>query len=256
MEKGVSIVLVDKKPYRKIAQEHWGLSNEQMKGMHVHHRIPRSKGGTNDPTNLYVCSPWFHAHVWHTEQFWIETQLKAAHMGGKVAHLEKDPNTGRSLTWEKSLGNSIKNNLNEEGKWIPGVKAAERIHKERTKDGKSKRAADLNKVVHAEKDSLGRSLHTVNTLLKWTEENPDKLGTGGKKTNKEKDEFGRSKHAIETIGKKQKSIKVTSPNGESAVFPSMNLAFKSTGVNRAWLRKLATKELEQWHGWCAEFVNP
>ena len=22
-------------------------------------------GGSNDPTNLYVCSPWFHAYVWH-----------------------------------------------------------------------------------------------------------------------------------------------------------------------------------------------
>jgi len=53
--------------YRKIAQEHWGLTNEQMKGKHVHHRIPRSKGGTNDPSNLYVCSPWFHSYVWHSE---------------------------------------------------------------------------------------------------------------------------------------------------------------------------------------------
>jgi len=59
------LVKVDSRPYRTIAQEHWGLSDEQMKGMHVHHRIPLSEGGTNDPSNLYVCHPSFHFHAWH-----------------------------------------------------------------------------------------------------------------------------------------------------------------------------------------------
>jgi len=40
--------------------------------MHVHHRIPRSKGGTNDPSNLYVCSPKFHAYIWHDKHFFVE----------------------------------------------------------------------------------------------------------------------------------------------------------------------------------------
>lgn len=71
MEKSSSLVLVDKRPYRKIAQENWGLTNQQMKGMHVHHRIPRSRGGTNDPSNLYVCSPWFHQNVWHNGEEFI-----------------------------------------------------------------------------------------------------------------------------------------------------------------------------------------
>lgn len=60
-----AIVKVDKRHYRKIAQENWGLTDEQMKGMDVHHRTPISLGGSNDPCNLYVCSRWFHAHVWH-----------------------------------------------------------------------------------------------------------------------------------------------------------------------------------------------
>lgn len=72
MNKNVSIVKVDKRSYRKIAQENWGLTNEQMQGMHVHHRVPRSKGGTNDPSNLFVCSPWFHAYVWHDKSFFVE----------------------------------------------------------------------------------------------------------------------------------------------------------------------------------------
>ena len=61
-----AIVKVDTRHYRKIAQENWGLTNEQMKGMDVHHRLPQSLGGTNDPSNLYVCSPSYHAHAWHS----------------------------------------------------------------------------------------------------------------------------------------------------------------------------------------------
>jgi hypothetical protein len=65
MDRSVSIVKVDTRPYRTIARENWGLTSEQMKGKHVHHRIRQSHGGTNDPSNLYVCSPWFHSNVWH-----------------------------------------------------------------------------------------------------------------------------------------------------------------------------------------------
>ena len=67
-----ALVLQTTSPYRTIAQKHWGLTNEQMKGMHVHHRVPQSLGGTNDPSNLYVCSPWFHANVWHDNSYFIE----------------------------------------------------------------------------------------------------------------------------------------------------------------------------------------
>lgn len=87
MKKSLSLVLCDKRHYRKIAQESWGLTDEQMKGMHVHHRIPRSEGGTNDPSNLYVCSPWFHAHVWHGEDSYypmIEWATENGRKGGKV----------------------------------------------------------------------------------------------------------------------------------------------------------------------------
>lgn len=61
---GGAIVKLPTGNYRKIAQRNWGLTDEQMVGMHVHHRIPVSEGGTNDPSNLYVCSPSCHA-VWH-----------------------------------------------------------------------------------------------------------------------------------------------------------------------------------------------
>lgn len=64
-----AIVLLPKGSYRVIAQKNWGLTDDQMKGMHVHHRIPRSKGGTDAPENLYVCSPWFHQEIWHNGRY-------------------------------------------------------------------------------------------------------------------------------------------------------------------------------------------
>ncbi len=72
-----ALVLQTTDPYRTTAQKHWGLTKEQMKGMHVHHRIHQSEGGTNDPSNLYVCSPWFHANIWHDGSYFIEQAAKA-----------------------------------------------------------------------------------------------------------------------------------------------------------------------------------
>lgn len=77
-----AIVKLETRNHRVVAQEHWGLTDEQMKGMHVHHRIPLSQGGTNDPSNLYVCSPSFHARVWHGPGAVINF-IEAAQRGGK-----------------------------------------------------------------------------------------------------------------------------------------------------------------------------
>jgi hypothetical protein len=88
MDKEVSIVRVDTRHHRTIAQENWGLTNEQMKGMHVHHRIPRSKGGTNDPSILYVCSPSFHKNCWHAEDSY-NSLIPYAELGGIAARDNK-----------------------------------------------------------------------------------------------------------------------------------------------------------------------
>jgi len=84
MDKKVSIVKVDSRHYRKIAQNNWGLTKEQMQGMHVHHRIPVSKGGANDPCNLYVCSPSFHRWVWHNGEQFIEWASEGGKLGGRA----------------------------------------------------------------------------------------------------------------------------------------------------------------------------
>ena len=83
MHTGNSIVVTPKINYRAVARKNWGLTTEQMKGMHVHHRIPISEGGTNDPSNLFVCSPWFHANVWHGDES-FHPFVKYAAKGGSV----------------------------------------------------------------------------------------------------------------------------------------------------------------------------
>jgi len=94
-----SIVKVDTRNYRTIARENWGLTKEQMKGMHVHHRIPVSEGGTNDPTNLYVCSPSFHRWGWHNGEDFIEWASAGGRKGGK-----KGGRKGGTKTAELGVG--------------------------------------------------------------------------------------------------------------------------------------------------------
>lgn len=69
MEKSLSIVLSPSiQDYRSLAQSHWGLTDEQMKDMHVHHNPPKHKGGRNVPEHLYVYSPETHRLV-HDSEF-------------------------------------------------------------------------------------------------------------------------------------------------------------------------------------------
>jgi hypothetical protein len=81
----LSIVKVDKRHYRTIARENWGLTKEQMRGKHVHHRLSISEGGTDDPSNLYVCSPSFHRWGWHNGEEWIEWASEGGKTGGTRA---------------------------------------------------------------------------------------------------------------------------------------------------------------------------
>lgn len=95
MDKALAIVRVDTRNHRSIARDNWGLTANQMKGMHVHHRIPRSQGGTNDPSNLYVCSEWFHKNVWHAEDSY-NSMIAYANEGGNKAYQEKKGIHGRT----------------------------------------------------------------------------------------------------------------------------------------------------------------
>ena len=105
MEKCLSIVLSsDAKNYRKVAQVHWGLTDAQMKGKHVHHHPAVSEGGRNVPEHLYVCSPSMHAHGWHNGEYFIEQATvagvefgsKGGAVGGKCPWWTRDGKDVRS----------------------------------------------------------------------------------------------------------------------------------------------------------------
>ena len=165
MDKQLSIVRVGKRHYRTIAQENWGLTREQMEGMHVHHRIHVSDGGTNDPSNLYVCSPWFHNNIWHDRIYFIEKASEAGQEGAKKGH-EKKNEKGQSLhaiamgKAGGALGDRQKKSegakrgyleKNEEGKSIRAVNNAVKGHEEKTEGGKSKRAQRMVAVTNSQK---------------------------------------------------------------------------------------------------------
>lgn len=169
MEKNVSIVRVDTRHHRVIARENWGLTKDQMKGKHVHHRIKRCDGGTNDPSNLYVCSEWFHDNVWHADDNGF---AGCAFLGAQKAHEKKDEN----------------------GKSLVGLKAAEKIHSLRDEDGKSFTALK----VHEKKDDKGRSLHALRLHEEKLEDGRSARAVrNGYKSHEEKTEDGKSVRAVQ-----------------------------------------------------------
>jgi hypothetical protein len=83
MEKHLSIVLSrERKDFRKLAQEWFGLTEEEMEGMHVHHNPPRHKGGRNIPEHLFVLHPTLHAAV-HQHDF-VLWATEGGRKGGSV----------------------------------------------------------------------------------------------------------------------------------------------------------------------------
>ena len=49
--------------YRKLAQKHYGLTDEQMSVVDVHHNPPRCEGGRNIPEHLFIYHPTLHKAV-------------------------------------------------------------------------------------------------------------------------------------------------------------------------------------------------
>lgn len=118
METNLSIVKLETRPHRLVAQENWGLTTEQMTGMEVHHRILVSEGGTNDPSNLFVCSPSMHRWGWHGgDQGFGEWAAEGGRRsrGGTVAGKLPwwhNPITGETTRAKESPGESWVNGRN------------------------------------------------------------------------------------------------------------------------------------------------
>jgi len=98
---------------RNIARKHWGLSKEQMIGMHVHHFPPRSKGGKDIPEHLYVCSAEFHRKVWHGDEYYMKNLMKAVeHNTGKKQSEESKKKRSNKLKGRR-FGNNIPGGNND-----------------------------------------------------------------------------------------------------------------------------------------------
>lgn len=84
MEREVSIILSrEDANYRKLAKSHYGLTEEQMEGKHVHHNPPRYLGGRNVPEHLYVYS--IENHEWvHSGDPFVSASSKGSVLGGSA----------------------------------------------------------------------------------------------------------------------------------------------------------------------------
>ena len=174
MEKCLSIVLSsDVKNYRKVAQVHWGLTDAQMKGKHVHHHPAVSEGGRNVPEHLYVCSPSMHAHGWHNGEYFIEQAAigaaKGARKGGLAVPHEARVRGGMTQghkSLEEGTGlfapGSVTKESCAEGGRVGGKKRAEQMHAERDEQGRSLWTLKM----HEEKDEHGRSLLGLRSAAK------------------------------------------------------------------------------------------
>ena len=91
---------------RNIARRHWGLTKEQMKGMHVHHFPPRSEGGRDVPEHLYVCSPEFHRKAWHNDAYFMTHLEKAIQSSIGRKHSEETKRKKSEALKGRKFGNN------------------------------------------------------------------------------------------------------------------------------------------------------
>ena len=283
MDKNVSIVLSSTSSnYRKTAQLNWGLTDEQMKGMDVHHFPPVSEGGKNIPEHLYVCSPYVHAYWWHNEDQFVMWARK----GAQKAHQKKTPD-GKSELAVKG-GKAVHTELLPDGRSKNAVYASEcakitfqqdpvkckrrsdsilavsqKLHIEKNEDGKSVFATKIGKMSHQEKYDDGRSVHAVK-IAKLSHQHTDELGRSIKvmhmneKVHSEKDEYGRSLHTVNYLLKynepRKKQIKVTHiESGEVFIFYSLGEAARTFKVHKTGLSQVALKKSKQHKGYYAEY---
>jgi len=158
-----------------------------MKGMHVHHRIPVSRGGTNDPSNLYVCSPSFHAWIWHGGMFTLIRDasevarlggLAGGHKGGTTTKERKvgifSPNHDRSAVAKVAVKKSIQTQR-ENTLGIFGLSTEERSRNSKNQWEKEDFQQKMTEV--------GRKLGTKMVEEKRGAFAPQNLGKGAKTTN-------------------------------------------------------------------------
>ncbi len=101
---------------RNIARKHWGLTKEQMCGMHVHHFPPRCEGGKDIPEHLYVCSPEMHHNGWHNEAWFTKNLMKAVAYNTGRKQSEETQEKKRAKLKGRRFGNNIPGSNNDQFK--------------------------------------------------------------------------------------------------------------------------------------------
>jgi hypothetical protein len=113
--------------YRKICQEHHGLTDEQMKGMDVHH-IDGDRNN-NHPSNLKLLSPKEHALI-HKNDFVLWAR-KGSKLGNEafIKRLREIGPTEKELAHRKKLSEISKKGLHN----VPHKEATKKIISEQKK---------------------------------------------------------------------------------------------------------------------------
>ncbi len=285
MDKNVSIILIKSNSnYRKVAQENWGLTDEQMKGMDVHHFPPVNEGGKNIPEHLYVCSPYVHTNWWHNgNQFvmWARKGAQKAHelktkdgksviavKGGLATHKEKLPD-GRSknaVYAGYSASSSFNNDpVKRERRRNAIIKLNKKLHQEKDKSGKSEVAVKIGSIPHKEKTEDGKSKHAIK-IAKASHRQKDELGRSlkvmdmNKKVHSKKDKLGRSLHTVKYLLQynelRKKKIRVIHlKTNEEFIFNSLGEAAQTLQIHKTGLSQVALGKLKQHKGYYAEYLN-
>ena len=68
--------------YRKVAQYHYNLTDEQMEKIDIHHNPPRCEGGRNIPEHLYIYHPITHKSI-HDKQALNWARKSSGNKNGK-----------------------------------------------------------------------------------------------------------------------------------------------------------------------------
>jgi hypothetical protein len=174
MDKEVSIVLSrEVKNYRRLAQEWYGLRDDQMLNMDVHHNPSRSEGGRNIPEHLFVYHYTVHEAV-HEDDF-----VGWARAGSHKAHSVRDE-FGRSVHAVKcmeKLNSYIHLKKDEQGKSLQAVKAG-KARAEKTNSAKNENG----------KCVVGLKAASVTNSQRWEDPDHPELGitTAGALANRQK----------------------------------------------------------------------
>lgn len=243
MLREVSIVLSSETTnYRQVAQRHWGLTDEQMKGMHVHHFPPKSRGGRNVPEHLYVCSESMHHHGWHNASIgytlWASSAAKTLHSSWK----ERDP-VGYSDS-QRERSKNLHSNSDHQRK--AALKAAEshRRHKTGFHNPEIQKlgavaAGKKLKEVHKQKDENGISVYFQKTLGKYAKEHPEQRQNARQR-------------AAQVTSKQVEVTKLST--GEVYVYNSLSQACRCHSLSAGVLSEVARGKRESTKGFSARYI--